>query len=89
MVISWRLWDYLEDRNIKISPGEWAKHQLHYVDGRFSGDKTWSFYALNYVQRRRNMSQGGWFASNFYEDEDINSVEELQKKIDQQGNKYI
>jgi hypothetical protein len=31
---------------------------LHLVDGRFSKDKTWCFFALNYAERRRNMTQG-------------------------------
>ena len=53
--------DYLENRNIKITPMEWAKYQLQYADGRFSEDKIWCFYAQNYCQRRRNMDQGYWF----------------------------
>ena len=81
--------DFLEDRSIDVSPQEWAKHQMHYYDNRFAGDKTWCFYAQNYIQRRRNQDQGGWFVKSFHNDENIESVSDLQKKLQKEGSKFV
>jgi hypothetical protein len=50
--------DFNEDRKIDISFKDWASQQLHLADGRFAKDKTWCFFAFNYAERRRNMTQG-------------------------------
>ena len=42
--------DYMDDQKYEVSPAEWAKHQFYLKDGRFCKDKTWNFYAVNYVQ---------------------------------------
>jgi hypothetical protein len=49
--------DFNEDRKIDIDVKDWAIQQLHLADGRFAKDKTWCFFALNYAERRRNMTQ--------------------------------
>ena len=63
--------DLVESRNIPVTPKQWAQHQLCLKDGRFAKDKTWCFYALNFIERRRNMDQGRWFIKNFLPGDDI------------------
>jgi hypothetical protein len=53
--------DFNEIQTVDIGVKDWDMHQLFMDDGRFAKDKTWCFYALNYAERRRNMTQGQWF----------------------------
>ena len=80
--------DYNEERKHKVTPKEWAKQQLFLKDGRFAEDKIWCFYALNYAERRRNMDQGRWFI-NYFMKENINNVEQLQQKIEENKSSFI
>ena len=40
------------------SVGDWGKQMLYYQDGRFSKDKFFSFFAMNYIAKNRNASSG-------------------------------
>ena len=80
--------DYMEERDFKLSPKEWSQIQLFLKDGRFTKDKLWCFYTLNYRERRRNMDQGHWFV-NYFLKENINNIEELQNKISLNESKFI
>ncbi len=51
-----------------------------YYDGRFATDKTWCFYALDFVTRRRNQDQGSFFIDGFNK-EGPKSVSELQQEL--------
>jgi hypothetical protein len=53
--------DFNEDQKNDISVKDWASQQLLLYDGLFAQDKTWCFFALNYAERKRNMTQGRWF----------------------------
>ena len=44
---------------------EWGKNMIYYQDGRFTKDKFFCFFALNYITRRRNASSGNWFIKDF------------------------
>jgi hypothetical protein len=46
------------NESIKVDIGvkDWSRQQLFMADGRFAKDKTLCFYALNYAERRRNMT---------------------------------
>lgn len=44
---------------------QWGKNLLYYEDGRFSKDKFFCFFALNYITRQRNSSSGNWFIKEF------------------------
>ena len=69
--------DYRE-KDIKVQ--NWAKRLLYYQDGRFAKDKMWSFFALNYVTRRRNQDEGRFFVNGFYKDVP-STLSELQEKV--------
>jgi hypothetical protein len=56
--------DFNKSRKVDIGVKYWAIQQLFMADGRFAKDKTWCFYALNYAESRRNMTQGQWFVNN-------------------------
>jgi hypothetical protein len=56
--------------NVKDFPGNapakvWGKNMLYYEDGRFTKDKFFCFFALNYIIRQRNASSGNWFIKDF------------------------
>lgn len=56
--------------DVKDFPGstngkQWAKNLLYYEDGRFTKDKFFCFFALNYITRQRNASSGNWFIKDF------------------------
>jgi hypothetical protein len=59
---------------------EWGKRLLYYEDGRFAADKIFTFFALNYIVRKRNSSSGMFFVDNF-NSECPDTLEELQDKI--------
>ena len=44
--------------------GEWGEHMTYYFDGRFTKDKFFVFFALNYITRSRNSTSGRWFIKN-------------------------
>ena len=81
--------DFVESRDIKVDCKEWAHHQLYLADGRFATDKIWCFYAMNYVERRRNQTQGRWFVENFLHNETIPSLDDLKQKIEGGTTKFI
>ena len=68
---------------------QWAEHQLFLKDGRFAKDKTWCFYALNYIERCRNMDQGRWFVNNFLPGDDITCLEDLQEKLQMNDTRFL
>jgi hypothetical protein len=51
-----------------------------YQDGRFSKDKMWGFFALNFLERRTNQWSGAFFVDTWLKDGEV-SVEELQEKL--------
>jgi hypothetical protein len=59
------------------------------ADGRFAKDKTWCFYALNYAEHRRNMTQGQWFVNNLLNIEEILCTDSLKEKIKNNDTKFI
>jgi hypothetical protein len=63
--------DFNECQTVDISFTDWTGQELFLADGRFVKDKTWCFYALKYVERRRNMNQGQWFVNNLLHSEEI------------------
>jgi Helitron helicase-like domain at N-terminus len=59
---------------------KWGRNLLQYEDGRFSKDKFFCFYALNYITRNRNASSGNWFIKEFNKGGPEN-LEELKECI--------
>jgi phosphoribosyl 1,2-cyclic phosphodiesterase len=59
------------------------------ADGRFAKDKTWCFYALNYAERRRNMTQGQWLVNNLLHTEEIPCINSLKEKLKNNDTKFI
>ena len=51
----------IHDFNNGLSIEDWLKKLILYEDGRFAADKAFCFYALNYLQRRKNMDQGSYY----------------------------
>ena len=81
--------DYNESRIVSVSPTQWGEHQLFLSDGRFARDKTWCYYAFNYIECRRNMEQGRWFINNFLPGDKITLVEQLQEQLGKNDIRYI
>jgi hypothetical protein len=70
--------DFNESRKVDIGVKDWARQQLFMADGRFAKDMTWCFYALNYSEHRRNMTQGQWFVNNLLHTEEIPCIDSLK-----------
>jgi hypothetical protein len=81
--------DFNEDQKIDIRVKDCASQQLHLADGRFAKDKTWCFFALNYAERRSNMTQGRWFVKNIIHSEDVPDMETLKEKLRNNDTKFI
>ena len=77
-----------EFKSRTLTVGDWAERLLFYKDGRFSTDKMWCFYALNYVTRRRNQDQGSFFVEGFYKDSPL-SITEIQDEIKKGNQSFI
>ena len=59
---------------------KWGENMLLYEDGRFTRDKFFCFFALNYIIRYRNASSGNWFIKDFNKGGPKN-LEELKETI--------
>jgi hypothetical protein len=59
------------------------------ADGRFAKDKTWCFYALNYAERRSNMTQGKSFVNNLLHSEEIPCIYSLKEKLKNNDTTFI
>jgi hypothetical protein len=59
------------------------------ADGRFLKDKTLCFYALNYAECRRNMTQGQWFVYNLLHLEEIPCIDTLKEKLNSNDTEFI
>lgn len=67
---------------------EWGKRMLFYEDGRFAKDKIFTFFAMNYIIRRRNSSSGKWFVDS-WQNNCPETLEELLKDIDNGNTSFI
>ena len=61
---------------------------LRYKDNRFSRDKFFSFYALNYITRQSNSSRSNWFVNHFNND-GPESLDELKECIMEGDYRFI
>ena len=75
-------------RTTQIKHANWGKQMLFQKDGRFAQDKLWCFFALNYIQRHRNMSNGGYFVENHISDPP-KTLQELQQQIKDGNTSFI
>jgi hypothetical protein len=80
--------DIKETRNHEVEIGDWAQNLLFYKDGRFSKDKLWSFFTLNYIQRHRNKSQSHWFVKDFVGSVPP-SLDSLQQQLNEGDSVFI
>lgn len=77
--------------DVKDFPGdmkEWAKVLNYYDDGRFTKDKFWCFFAMNYIIRHRNASSGRWFVNNFTSGLPP-TLQDLQESIIAGDNRFV
>ncbi len=75
--------DFYDDHGeMKISANQWARNMLLYFDGRFAIDKMFCFFALDFMNRRRNQSNGRFFVKKFCGDCPT-SIEEMKERIAQ------
>lgn len=72
--------DVLAYKNIPMEADVWAETLLYYYDGRFAKDTFWTFYALNYVERKRNQKRGSFFVNSFSNEKE-KPLEEIIKEI--------
>ena len=72
--------------DVKDFPGknltQWGSNLLHYKDGRFSRDKVFCFFAMNYIVRQRNSSSGRFFVDKFHRN-CPETLEELKETINE------
>lgn len=61
---------------------------LYYEDGRFARDKIFTFFATNYIMRKRNSSSGNWFVDKFQNDCPV-TLEDLQDRIRKGDTKFV
>ena len=61
---------------------------LFYEDGRFAEDKIFTFFAMNYIIRKRNSTSGSFFVSNFQKG-CPDTLEELKNKIEAGDTTFI
>jgi len=66
----------------------WGDRLLYYQDGRFAKDKMFCFFALNYISRHRNASQGRFFIDNF-ERNVPSSLNELKERIENGNTAFV
>lgn len=71
-----------------MSKETWAKRMMMYEDGRFAKDKAFCFYALNYLMRRRNQSQGGFYVNHFNKGGPT-SLSALKEKLETGNSKFV
>jgi hypothetical protein len=81
--------DFNESRKVDIGVKDWARQQLFMADGSFAKDETWCFYALNYAERRRDMTQGQWFIKKLLHSEEIPCIDSLKEKLKNNNTKFI
>jgi hypothetical protein len=77
--------------DVKDFPGtmkKWGEHMLYYEDGRFTKDKFFAFFALNYITRNRNNSSGSWFIRDFNKG-GPETLEELQETIVKGDTRFV
>lgn len=77
-----------ENRNKQVQVSDWAKHLLFYEDGRFARDPVWPFFAMNYVQRRRNVQSGNYFVDSHISNPP-RCLEDLQEQLREGDTSFI
>lgn len=70
------------------TPKEWGEHMLRYQDGRFSKDKFFVFFAMNYIVRNRNSKAGSWFMREFNKG-GPETLDDLKECIDGGDTRFI
>jgi hypothetical protein len=81
--------DFNQSRTVDIFVKYWARQQLFLAYDRFAKDKTWCFYALNYSERRRNMTQVQWFFNNLLHSKEIPRSDTFKDKLKNNDTKFI
>jgi hypothetical protein len=81
--------DFNKSRKVDVGVKDWARQQLFMDAGRFAKGNTWCLYALNYAERRRNMTQGQWFVNNLLYTEEIPYIDSLKEKLKNNNTKVI
>ena len=76
------------DRMNQIKHSNWGRQMVYQKDGRFARDKLWCFFALNYIQRHRNMTNGGYFVESHINDPPL-TLQELQQQINSGNTSFI
>ena len=77
--------DIYDEVRGKEDIGDWAKHLMKYMDGRFERDHIWSLYVSNLSNRHHNYKRGSYFVNNPEKFGTLPTVEQLQEQI-RQGN---
>ena len=58
--------DVYDDKMGEVSNTyHWANHLIRYFDGRFERHRIWSLYTDNWLKRKDNGSNGGFFLKSF------------------------
>ena len=74
----------------KWSIGEWARHMLHYGDGRFLNDQGFSLFVFNSIERHKNNEQGNFFfKSDRFLGQNPPTIEQLKERLANGDDSYI
>lgn len=81
--------DFVDRRRTdRLSVEKWGRMLLGYKDGRFQTDPVFSFFALNYIQRRQNQDQGSVYVKSVLE-EPTKTLEELKNELLRGNDKFV
>lgn len=81
--------DYVDrQRTDNLSVEKWGRILLGYKDGRFQCDPVFSFFVLNYIQRRQNQDQGSVYVKTVL-NEPSKTLEELKSELLRGNDKFI
>jgi len=61
---------------------------IYYEDGRFMKDPIFGFFALNYIIRHQNSSEGKWFVDKFNKDK-VESLDEIRYRISEGDTSFV
>ena len=79
--------DFLGQRQVQVTIGNYFKHMMQYDDGRFSQHPRFRFFALNTEMRHRALQSGRVYVRQHPSDAQL-SLDELQDMVGRQGEAF-
>ena len=73
----------------QVNKNQYGKRLLSYEDGRFSTNKTWSFYMMDVIQRDQNNKDGNFVIKRNHFGKDYQTLEDLIERINEGDMSWI